>query len=107
MEVMKEEAKTRIRTLAVDGGASANNYLMQFQADILDVKVLRPKCLETTALGAAYLAGLATHVWKNKEEILKDHTIEKIFLNTISEDERNKRYNGWKKAIEATRVYKL
>ena len=107
MEVMKEEAKTRIRTLAVDGGASANNYLMQFQADILDVKVLRPKCLETTALGAAYLAGLATHVWKNKEEILKDHTIEKIFLNTISEEERNKRYNGWKKAIEATRVYKL
>lgn len=107
MEVMKEEAKTKIRTLAVDGGASANNYLMQFQADILDVKVLRPKCLETTALGAAYLAGLATHVWKNKEEILKDHTIEKIFLNTISEDERNKRYNGWKKAIEATRVYKL
>ena len=107
MEVMKEEAKTRIRTLAVDGGASANNYLMQFQADILDVKVLRPKCLETTALGAAYLAGLATHVWKNKEEILKDHTIEKIFLNTISEEERTKRYNGWKKAIEATRVYKL
>ena len=107
MEVMKEEAKTRIRTLAVDGGASANNYLMQFQADILDVKVLRPKCLETTALGAAYLAGLATHVWKNKEEILKDHTIEKIFLNTISEEERNKRYSGWKKAIEATRVYKL
>lgn len=107
MEVMKEEAKTKIRTLAVDGGASANNYLMQFQADILDVKVLRPKCLETTALGAAYLAGLATHVWKNKEEILKDHTIEKIFLNTISEDERNKRYDGWKKAIEATRVYKL
>ena len=106
MEVMKEEAKTRIRTLAVDGGASANNYLMQFQADILDVKVLRPKCLETTALGAAYLAGLATHVWKNKEDILKDHTIEKIFLNTISEEERAKRYNGWKKAIEATRVYK-
>lgn len=106
MEVMKEEAGTRIKTLAVDGGASANNYLMQFQASILDVKVLRPKCLETTALGAAYLAGLAVKVWKNKEEIMKNHTMEKIFLNNIDEETREKLYLGWKKAVEATRVFK-
>ena len=103
---MKEEAGIRIKTLAVDGGASANNYLMQFQANILDVKVLRPKCLETTALGAAYLAGLAVKVWKNKEDIMKNHTMEKIFLNNIDEEERNNLYKGWAKAVEATRVFK-
>lgn len=106
MEVMKEEAGIRIKTLAVDGGASANNYLMQFQANILDVKVLRPKCLETTALGAAYLAGLAVKVWKNKEDIMKNHTMEKIFLNNIDEEKRNNLYKGWAKAVEATRVFK-
>lgn len=106
MEVMKEEAKISIKTLSVDGGASVNDYLMQFQANILDIKVLRPKCLETTALGVAYLAGLAVNVWKDKDEILKKHTINKIFLNNIAEDERTKLYAGWKKAIEATKVFK-
>ncbi len=106
MEVMKKEARIKIKSLAVDGGASANNYLMQFQADILDLKVLRPKCLETTALGAAYLAGLAVKVWKDKEEIMKNHMIEKIFLNRMSDEEREKKYKGWLKAVEATRVFK-
>lgn len=106
MEVMKKEARIKIKTLAVDGGASANNYLMQFQADILDLKVLRPKCLETTALGAAYLAGLACKVWKDKDEIMKNHMIEKIFLNRIDDNKRNTLYNGWLKAVEATRVFK-
>lgn len=106
MEVMKTESRIKIKSLAVDGGASANDYLMQFQANILDIKVLRPKCLETTALGAAYLAGLAVKVWKSKEEIIKNHMIEKIFLNVIDNEKREKLYSGWKKAVEATRTFK-
>ena len=70
MEVMKEEAKIQISSLGVDGGASVNDYLMQFQSNILNLKLVRPKCLETTALGAAYLAGLAVKMWRDKNEIL-------------------------------------
>ena len=107
MEVMKEEACTAIRSLGVDGGASANNYLMQFQADILNCKILRPNCLETTALGAAYLAGLTSGVYSSKEELVKYHTIEQIFVANMSEEKRNNLYSGWKKAVEATRIFKL
>lgn len=107
MEVMKEESGIGIKTLAVDGGASANDYLMQFQSNILDIKVLRPKCLETTALGAAYLSGLAVKVWKDLDEIMRNHTINKIFINNIGPIERDNLYRGWKKAVEATRVFKL
>ena len=107
MEVMKEEACTTIRSLGVDGGASANNYLMQFQADILNCKILRPNCLETTALGAAYLAGLTSGVYSSKEELVKYHTIEQIFVANMSEEKRNNLYTGWKKAVEATRIFKL
>ena len=106
MEVMKEEACTAIRSIGVDGGASANNYLMQFQADILNCKILRPNCLETTALGAAYLAGLTCGVYSSKEELIKYHTIEQIFVANMAEDQRNKLYSGWKKAVEATRAFK-
>ena len=106
MEVMKEEACTSIKSLGVDGGASANNYLMQFQADILNCKILRPNCLETTALGAAYLAGLTSGVYASKEELVKYHTIEQIFVANMSEAKRNQLYSGWKKAVEATRVFK-
>lgn len=106
MEAMKEEAGIQISSLAVDGGASSNNYLMQFQSDILDCKIVRPKCLETTALGAAYLAGLAVKLWVNKEEIKKFHSIEHIFLSEMSEEERNNLYGGWKKAVAATRIFK-
>lgn len=106
MEVMKEETGIKITELAVDGGASVNNYLMQFQADILDLKLVRPKCLETTALGAAYLAGLAVKVWKDKQEIMKEHTVDKIFLSKISDVERNKLYKGWQTAVNATRAFK-
>lgn len=107
MEVIKKEANITIRSLAVDGGASANDYLMQFQTNILNIKVLRPQCLETTALGAAYLAGLAVKVWKDKDDLLENHTIEKIFLNVINDEQREKLYKGWKKAVEATRIFKL
>ena len=106
MEVMKEEAGIEISSLSVDGGASANDYLMQFQSNILDTKITRPKCFETTALGAAYLAGLAVKVWKNKEEIKLNNSVDKIFLNKISEQERNKLYDGWKIAVKATRAFK-
>ena len=106
MEVMKEEAHAQIKSLGVDGGASANNYLMQFQADILNCRIFRPNCLETTALGAAYLAGLTVGVYSSKEELVKYHTIEQIFVANMSEEKRNKLYSGWKKAVEATRVFK-
>lgn len=106
MEVMQNEAGIKINTLCVDGGASANNYLMQFQSDILDCKIYRPECLETTALGAAYLAGLATKLYKDKKELKTSHNIEKIFISNMSESTRDKLYNGWKKAVEATRLFK-
>ncbi|HHX00591.1 MAG TPA: glycerol kinase GlpK [Acholeplasmataceae bacterium] len=107
MEVMQQEAKVKIKHLAVDGGASINDYLMQFQANILNTKIIRPKCLETTALGAAYLAGLAVGVWKDKEEIKKMRSIEKIFTNKINDEVRYNLYRGWKIAVEATRHFKL
>lgn len=106
MEVMKEASKLEICTLSVDGGASVNNYLMQFQSDILNCKIQRPKCLETTALGATYLAGLAVGIFKNKEELLELQIIDKIFISTMKEEKRIKLYKGWKKAIEATRIFK-
>ena len=106
MEVMKEDSGIKISSLAVDGGASANNYLMKFQADILDVNVVRPVCLETTALGAAYLAGLAVGLWKSKEEIVDYHTIDRTFYSTLESGKREELYKGWKKAVEATRVFK-
>ncbi|MCI6716252.1 MAG: glycerol kinase GlpK [Bacilli bacterium] len=106
MEVMKEEAKTPITSLGVDGGASINNYLMQFQADILNCKIVRPESLETTALGAAYLAGLALNVWESKAELKRLQRINQIFMPRMSEEKRETLYNGWKKAVEATRIFK-
>ncbi len=106
MEVMKEEANVPIHLLAVDGGASANNYLMQFQSDILDCPIARPVCLETTALGAAYLAGLTVGFWKDLNELKKFHQLEKTFVSEMSNNERARLYSGWKKAVEATRIFK-
>lgn len=106
MEVMKEEAGLELNTLSVDGGASGNNYLMKFQADISNCKIMRPKCLETTALGAAYLSGLAVGFWKSKNELVKLHKTEQIFMPTMESEERDKLYEGWKKAIKATMTYK-
>lgn len=74
--------------------------MLQFQADILNTKVCRPKNVETTALGAAYLAGLATGFWKSKEEILERRETDKIFEPQMTEEQRNKLYSGWKKAVE-------
>ena len=106
MEAMIANAGMKIHSLAVDGGASKNNYLMQFQANILDCKIVRSECLETTALGAAYLAGLATKIWKDKNELRRLHGVEQIFVSNMNEKKRQELYKGWKKAVEATRVFK-
>lgn len=106
MDVMIEESSCNIPYLGVDGGASINDYMMQFQADLLDTKLMRPKCLETTALGATYLAGLATGVFQSIEEIKKLHQVEQIFMRRMNDTIRNEKIAGWKKAIQATMQYK-
>lgn len=102
IEAMKEDSQIPLTNLRVDGGASANNFLMKFQADMLDTQILRPKNLETTALGAAYLAGLAVGYWKNQDEIFEGVKVDKTFLPDMSEEKRNKNYKYWKKAVQRT-----
>ena len=84
---MEADSGIRLSALKVDGGASANNFLMQTQADIINAPVNRPQCVETTAMGAAYLAGLAVGYWKDKEEVIKNWAIDQIFEPKISEEE--------------------
>lgn len=97
---MEADAGFELRSLNVDGGASANNFLMQFQADMINAPVNRPQCVETTAKGAAYLAGLAVGYWKNKEDVIKNQLIERVFQPNMSEQERVKKMKGWNKAIK-------
>ncbi|MBO4409550.1 MAG: glycerol kinase, partial [Spirochaetales bacterium] len=97
---MEQDAGLKINSLRVDGGASANDFLMQFQSDILDSEVVRPKCIETTALGAAYLAGLATGYWENKEDIRKNWGVDRKFEPQMSAERREKAIGGWKKAVK-------
>ena len=99
LKSMEEDAGIPLGDLKVDGGASANNFLMKFQADMIGKKVRRPMCIETTALGAAYLAGLAVGYWKNKEEILTNWQQGRVFEPTMPEEERAKRLKGWKRAV--------
>ena len=106
MEIMKYDANTEITSLGVDGGASVNNYLIQFQSDILNCKIVRPSCLETTALGAAYLAGLQFGVWKDLDELKAHRKINQVFMPRMNNNLREKLYKGWKKAVEATRLFK-
>ena len=91
--------------LNVDGGACVSDVMLQFQSDILNTRVCRPSNVETTALGAAFLAGLAVGFWKNKDEILNHRKIEKVFVPEISEEKRNELYTGWKKAIEKSKAW--
>ncbi len=102
-EAMEQDSGLELKKLYVDGGASANNFLLQFQADILDVEVYRPKNVETTALGAAYLAGLATG-FVRKEDIAELKEIDRVFRPQLPEKERQDLYNGWKKAVERVRL---
>ncbi|GIO27943.1 glycerol kinase GlpK [Ornithinibacillus bavariensis] len=106
LEAMVTDSGIELKSLRVDGGAVKNNFLMQFQSDMLGVPVDRPVVNETTALGAAYLAGLAVGYWKDKEEIAKQWQNERTFIAQLDEAKRNDLYDGWKKAVAATRVYK-
>ena len=99
-EVMKQDSGLPLLSLKVDGGASANDFLMQFQADILNTKVHRPSCIETTALGAAYLAGLAAGYWKDTEDIKKNWALSKCFEPQMKEDNREELLAGWKDAVK-------
>ena len=101
LKAMEADSGISIKELRVDGGATKNNLLMQFQSDVLNTKVIRPKVTETTALGAAYLAGLAVGFWKNTDELQEQWQIEKVFSSTITGEERIVLTNGWKKTITA------
>lgn len=105
LKAMEEDSGIKLGTLAVDGGACANDFLMQFQADIINTVVARPKTIETTAMGAAYLAGLAVGYWQSKEEIKANHVIAKEFAPDMEEAHRAKLLDGWKKAVKSTGVH--
>ena len=103
LEVMKEDAGSDLAVLRVDGGASANNLLLQIQANISNVAVERPECIETTALGAAYLAGLAVGFWESKEAVLESRDVERIFRTEIDDEKRNAMVKGWRAAVGCSR----
>ncbi len=103
LEAMNADSGVDLKTLRVDGGAVVNNLLMQFQADILGVPVQRPKVAETTALGAAYLAGLAVGFWASQEEVAKQWAIDRTFEPSLSADQRESLYATWKRAVERSR----
>jgi len=105
VNAMQSDANITVKELRVDGGATANNFLMQFQSDILNTKVIRPTITETTALGAAYLAGLAVGYWSNMEEIQKQWQVNKIFEPVITEKERKELASEWKRAVRTTQSW--
>jgi glycerol kinase len=103
---MKSESHCSLKNLKVDGGATKNKFLMQFQSDILSTDIMLPACLETTALGVAYLAGLASGFYKDIAEIKSIHSYQAIFHPSMDEKVVKEKYDGWKNAIEATRRFK-
>jgi glycerol kinase len=100
LEAMAADSDVHVKTLRVDGGAVVNNLLMQFQADILGVAVQRPKVAETTALGAAYLAGIAVGFWQSPQEVAEHWAVDRTFEPHMSADQRNALYADWKRAVE-------
>ncbi|MGH2503382.1 MAG: FGGY family carbohydrate kinase, partial [Ktedonobacterales bacterium] len=102
-QAMEADSGVQLKDLRVDGGMVANNWLMQFQADILGVRVQRPVVAETTALGAAYLAGLAVGYWDSLQDVTNNWAVDKVFTPTMSEGEREKLYKGWKRAVDRAR----
>ena len=100
IDAMKADAGIEVRALKVDGGASANNFLMQFQADMLDAPVNRPACVESTAIGAAYLAGLAVGYWSSKEDVIKNQRLDHVFISTMDAKEREEKRKGWNRAVK-------
>lgn len=105
VDLMVSEADMNLVELKVDGGASANDFLMQFQGDMLNTTVLRPAVIETTALGVAYMAGLAVGFWKDQSELLHNWSTDQIFTPSMSIDTRQRLYKGWKKAVERSRQW--
>ena len=99
VKAMEADSGISLSSLKVDGGASANDFLMQTQADIVQVPVKRPSCVETTAMGAAYLVGLAGGYWKNREEIIKNWEVEQSFEPVLEKEERDKKMKGWERAV--------
>jgi glycerol kinase len=102
LKAMEADSGIHIKELRVDGGATVNNQLMQFQSDLLDCKVVRPTITETTALGAAYLSGLAVGYWKNVSDIQQQWQIDKEFLPKLKEEKRNALVRGWQRAVKAS-----
>ena len=99
---MESDSGIKLKSLKVDGGASNNDFLMQFQSDVMNAPVRRPKCIETTAMGAAYLAGLAIGFWKSKEDVMKQWVIDKEFNVKMDENERKKQLDGWNQAVKCS-----
>jgi len=106
LSAMEADSGIELKALRVDGGAVKNNFLMEFQSDLLNVPVERPVVNETTALGAAYLAGLAVGFWKSQEEIAKQWAVDRKFDPKMIDDHRNHLYDGWKKAVNAAMAFK-
>ena len=102
VKILQRAANAKGAGLKVDGGMVTNDLLMQFQSDILDVSVIRPEVTETTALGAAYAAGLAVGFWSGFEELKKNWSVDKVWKPQMNEENREKKYKGWKKAVEKT-----
>lgn len=100
IDAMKADAGIEVRALKVDGGASANNFLMQFQADMIDAPVNRPACVESTAIGAAYLAGLAVGYWGSKEDVIKNQQLDRVFTPNMDSEAREIKRKGWNKAVK-------
>ena len=103
LKAMEKDSGYKLSSLKVDGGACRNDFLMQFQADISNAPICRPSCVETTAMGASYLAGLAVGYWDSKEEVIRNWAIDREFTPAIDEAEREKQLKGWKQAVAATR----
>lgn len=100
LSAMEADSKIEITSLKVDGGASANDFLMQTQADIVNLPVTRPQCVETTAMGAAYLAGLAVGYWASKDDVIKNWVSDRTFKPMIQKTDREERIRGWNKAVK-------
>ena len=105
LSAMKEESGLSLGDLKVDGGASANGFLMQFQADLSNVRIQRPQSVETTALGAAYLAGLATGFWRDLEEVQANWTCGRVFQPAIPEERRQRLLQGWQRAVRCAMAW--
>ena len=100
LRAMEADSGIHLAALKVDGGASANNLLMQIQADIINAPVNRPRCVETTAMGAAYLAGLAVSYWSSREDVVRNWAIDRTFCPSITEEERQNKTAGWNRAVK-------